>query len=247
MVKLRAFIIDDEPPARARLRALLADESTVEVVGESDGSPDCLRLLREQRPNLIFLDLHLPQEDGFSLLQKAELAPLPAVVVVTAYAEHAIEGYDHQVTDYLLKPCRVERLRTSLERARSQIAAQPAPVNATRPAVVPVPLIRFVVRNEQHLDVVPATDVDWLGAAGNYVVIHAGRDTHVLRESLTSIEQRLDAGQFVRVSRSALVNLNRIKSVVTPADGSAGVVLRDGTVLPLTRGTRELQARLEQG
>ncbi len=247
MVKLRAFIIDDEPPARARLRALLVDEPAVEIVGESDGSPECLPALRQQRPNLVFLDLHLPQDDGFSLLRKAELAPLPAVVVVTAYAEHALEGFDHQVTDYLLKPCRVERLRISLGRVRSQLTAIPPAASAVEPLVPSVPLIRFVVRNEQHLDVVPTTDVDWLGAAGNYVVIHAGRETHVLRESLSSIEQRLDAGQFVRVSRSALVNLNRIKSVITPADGGAGVVLRDGTVLPLTRGTREIQARLEHG
>lgn len=245
---LRAFIIEDEPPARARLRALLGNEPEVEIAGESDGGPECLTQLRTAAPDVVFLDLHLPGINGFELLNQAQIEPLPAIVVITAYSNHAVEGFEQRVTDYLLKPCRPERLHEAIMRVQEQATARAT----TRPGPKATPpvsnrLVRFVVRNEHQFDVVPAAQVDWLGAAGNYVVLHKGRETHVLRESLSTLEDRLDPAQFVRISRAALVNVDCIKSVVSATSGNTGVVLRDGTTLPLTRGMRELQARLERG
>ena len=151
-MKLRAYIVEDEPPARQRLRTMLAAEPQVELVGESDGGPSCIAELQEARPNLVFLDLHLGKRNGFALLDEAKLEPPPAVVVITAFSEHAVEGFDRGATDYLLKPYRAPRLRAALARVREQ--------HETRGAGGPGRgeggwLVRFVVRNERHLDVVP--------------------------------------------------------------------------------------------
>jgi two-component system, LytTR family, response regulator len=242
-MKLRAFIIEDEIPARQRLRTMLAAEPQVELAGLCDGSPDTPAHLREAAPNVVFLDLHLGRTDGFALLDEAALAPSPAIVVVTAHAGHAVEAFDRRVTDYLLKPYRASRLRAALDRVRGQLTDRGAAGERAEPGR----LVRFVVRNERHLEVVPVSEVEWLGAAGNYVVLHAGRATHILRDSLSALETRLDSAQFVRISRSAIVNVNRIRGITTEDSGESTVTLSCGERLPYTRGLRELQALLETG
>jgi two-component system LytT family response regulator len=243
-MKLRAYIVEDEPPARQRLRTMLAAEPQVELLGESDGGATCAAELNAARPNLVFLDLHLGKRDGFALLDEAKLEPPPAVVVITAFSEHAVEGFDRGATDYLLKPYRVPRLRAALARVREQLETRAAggPGRAEGGW-----LVRFVVRNERHLDVVPVEQVDWLAAAGNYVVLHVGRTTHVLRESLAALEGRLDPARFVRISRSGIVNLDRIKALSTNETGESTITLLTGEPIQLTRGIRELQGRLEMG
>jgi len=244
MTSLRAYIVEDEAPARQRLRAMLAAETQLEVIGESDGGPTCVESLREAKPDLVFLDLHLGKRDGFAMLEESGLTPPPAVVVITAYSEHAVEAFERGATDYLLKPFRAPRLRAALTRAREQIESRPA-VSEQR-GEGPW-LRRFVVRNERHLTVVPVEQVDWLAAAGNYVVLHVGRTTHILRESLAALEERLDPAMFVRISRSSMVNLDRIASLATNEAGESVVTLSTGEQMSLTRGVRELQARLEMG
>lgn len=244
MKTLRTYIIDDEAPARQRLRGLLAAEPGIELVGENDGGPSAVEDLRGVMPDLLFLDLHLGKRDGFALLDEAALDVAPAVVAVTAHPEHAVEGFDRGTVDYLLKPYRASRLRAAIARVRE--------VCASRAAMSAKPtegghLVRFVVRNERQLSVVPVEQVDWLAAAGNYVVLHAGRVNHVLRESLSALESKLDPGRFVRISRSAIVNLDRIVSLATDDLGESRVTLNTGEQLSMTRGVRELQARLEMG
>ena len=241
-MKLHAFIVEDEAPARQRLRTMLAAEPQVEVVGTGDGAPGTAEALRAARPDLVFLDLHLGQTGGFALLEEAALQPAPAVVVITAHSGHAIEAFDRRVTDYLLKPYRAARLRAALDRVREHLEARPASSREEGGW-----LVRFVVRNERQLAVVPVAQVDWLAAAGNYVVLHAGRTTHVLRESLSALEARLDPAGFMRISRAALVQLDRIRSLETDAAGVSTLTLTTGEQLPLTRGIRELQQRLERG
>ncbi|PTX96442.1 LytTR family DNA-binding domain-containing protein [Opitutus sp. ER46] len=243
-MNLRALIIDDDAAARTHLRTLLSDDPGVDVVAETDASFAPGSLLAELSPQLVFLGPRRSPTGDFSLSPFDGLTPAPAIVVVSPHAELAARAFEHDVAGFLLKPCRPERLRQMLARVRRHLACRAVPA-ATAPRAAP--LHRFVVRNEQQLDIVPAAHVDWLGAAGNYVVLHAGHDTHVLRESLCAVEARLDAAQFVRISRSTVVNIDRIRSVTTPASGAVSVVLRDGTQLPLTRGTRELQALLERG
>lgn len=247
-MRLRTFIVEDEPPATARLRTLLAEAGEIEIVGESAGTAATVEALREARPDVVFLDLHVPAGDGFSLLEQARLDPPPAIVVVTAHGEHAVEAFDRRATDYLLKPYRSARLHAALDRVREQVAGRTA-ADRTDEAAAESPgyLVRFVVRNERQLEVVAVEAVDWLASAGNYVILHAGHTTHVLREAMIALEQRLDPSRFVRISRSAVVALDRVRSVVTDEKGNSAVILRDGTKLPLTRGVRELQQRLEHG
>ncbi|MFT3829004.1 MAG: LytTR family DNA-binding domain-containing protein [Opitutaceae bacterium] len=244
MTNLRVFIVEDEAPARQRLRAMLAAETQLTLVGESDGGPNAAAELQAAKPDLLFLDLHLGKRDGFALLDEAGLAPAPAVVVLTAYAEHAVEAFERGATDYLLKPFRLPRLRAAVARVRESLESRST---ANEERGDGAWLRRFVVRNERHLAVVPVEQVDWLAAAGNYVVLHAGRTTHVLRESLAALEARLDPSAFVRISRSAMVNLDRISSLATDDSGDSSVTLSNGERLSLTRGIRELQARLEIG
>ncbi len=244
MTPLRAYIVEDEAPARQRLRGMLAAESQVEVVGESDGGPAAIAALREAKPDLVLLDLHLGKRDGFALLEESGLEPAPAVVVITAFAEHAVDAFERGATDYLLKPYRAPRLRAAIARAREHLESRTT-VAAERGEGSW--LRRFVVRNERHLAVVPVEQVDWLAAAGNYVVIHVGRTTHVLRESLAALESRLDPACFVRISRSAMVNLDRITALATNEAGESTVTISTGEQLALTRGIRELQSRLEMG
>lgn len=244
MTSLRAYIVEDEAPARQRLRAMLASEERIEVIGESDGGPSCAEMLRDAAPDLVFLDLHLGKRDGFAMLEESGLTPSPAVVVITAYSEHAVEAFERGATDYLMKPFRAPRLRAALARVREQIESRPA---ASEQRTDGPWLRRFVVRNERHLTVVPVEQVDWLAAAGNYVVLHVGRTTHILRESLVALEERLEPSRFVRISRSSMVNLDRIASLATNEVGESTVTLSTGEPLALTRGVRELQARLEMG
>lgn len=244
MTPLRTFIVEDEAPARQRLRAMLAAEGNVELLGESDGGATCAAELKAARPELVFLDLHLGKRDGFSVFDEAGLETAPAVVVITAFAEHAVEAFERGATDYLLKPYRAPRLKAAIARAREQLESRAAGVSERPEGSW---LRRFVVRNERNLTVVPVEQVDWLAAAGNYVILHVGRTTHVLRESLLALEERLDPARFVRVSRSAMVNLDRIASMATDTAGESTVVLSSGERLPLTRGIREMQARLEMG
>jgi two-component system LytT family response regulator len=244
MTSLRAYIVEDEAPARQRLRAMLAAENQLEVIGESDGGPACLEEMRAAKPDLVFLDLHLGKRDGFAMIEESGLTPSPVVVVITAYSEHAVEAFERGAADYLLKPFRVPRLRAALLRVREQIESRPA---ASEQRSDGPWLRRFVVRNERHLTVVPVEQVDWLAAAGNYVVLHVGRTTHILRESLAALEERLDPAMFVRISRSSMVNLDRIASLATNEAGESTVTLSTGEPLSLTRGVRELQARLEMG
>ncbi len=244
MTPLRTFIVEDEAPARQRLHSMLAAETGVELLGESDGGPTSAAALKAAQPDLVFLDLHLGKRDGFALLDEAALERMPAVVVITAYAEHAVEAFERGATDYLLKPYRAPRLKAAIARAREQLESRAGGPPERGEGQW---LRRFVVRNERNLTVVPVEQVDWLAAAGNYVILHVGRTTHVLRESLLALEQRLDPARFVRVSRSAMVNLDRIASMATDTAGESTVTLANGERLPLTRGIREMQARLEMG
>jgi two-component system LytT family response regulator len=244
MTNLRVFIVEDESPARQRLRTMLAAETQITLLGENDGGPTGAAELKAAKPDLVFLDLHLGKRDGFALLDEAALEPAPAVVVITAYAEHAVEAFERGAIDYLLKPFRAPRLRAAIARARESLESRSAVAEDRGEGSW---LRRFVVRNERHLAVVPVEQVDWLAAAGNYVVLHTGKTTHVLRESLAALEERLDPTAFVRISRSAMVSLDRISSLATDESGDSTVTLSNGERMPLTRGIRDLQARLENG
>ncbi len=252
-MKFKAIIVDDEPLARERIRTLLAAEPDVELLAECASGPEAITAIRHQAPDVLFLDVQMPEMDGFEVLRTLG-SPLPLVIFVTAFDEHAVRAFEAQALDYLLKPFKPARFRAALVRAREQLARrQPDEITRqlmglleTRTAKTNY-LTRIAVRDRDRVRFVKATDIDWLEASGNYVVLHAGRENHVVRETLTALEAQLSPREFLRLSRSSIVNLDRVQQVEPTFNDEHIVVLADGTRLPLTRGVRELQERLKFG
>jgi two-component system, LytTR family, response regulator len=250
-MKLKVIVVDDEPLARERIRTLLAPESDVQLVAECANGPEAITAIQRETPDVVFLDIQMPEMDGFQTL-RALGAPLPLVIFVTAFDEHAVRAFEAQALDYLLKPFKPARLRASLDRAREQLARR-KPDEITKQlaallesrANVGGYLTRIAVRDRDRLHFVKTSDIDWLEASGNYVIVHSGRENHVLRETLTALEAQLSPREFLRLSRSAIVKLDRVRHVEPTFNDEHVVVLTDGTRLPLTRGVRELQERLK--
>jgi len=251
---LKVMVVDDEPLARGKLRRLLADETDVEIVGEAGSAEEARERLHELRPDLLFLDIQMPGQDGFALLESLPAEDLPAVVFVTAYDEHAVRAFEVSAIDYLLKPFDRERLELALERAREALARRDGigldeqlrsmlqELRGEQPF-----LDRFVVRSVGRIVFVRAADVDWIEAAGNYVRLRMGKESHLLRETMSSLETRLDPRVFARIHRSTIVNIDRIKELNHIFHGDYSVLLKDGTRLTLSRGYREQFERIVGG
>ena len=244
-MKIQTIVIDDEPLARERLLKLLRAEPDVEVVGEAKNGREGLELIRQLKPGLAFLDVQMPELDGFGVLAELKAEERPAVVFVTAFDKFALKAFEVHAVDYLLKPFDKERFQTALKRALEQIArSQPENVHEQLSALLqelrPAPQSdRLAVKSDGRVVFVKVTDVDWVEAADNYVSLHVGKDTHLLRETMTNIEQRLPREQFIRISRSTIVNLERIKELQPLFHGEYSVILRDGTKLTLSRSHRD--------
>ena len=247
MDALRLLIADDEAVARARLRGLLAREPGIEVVAECRDGAEALEALRRERPDAALLDVEMPGMSGLDVARAVAEAERPVIVFVTAYSQHAVPAFDVQAADFLLKPYRLPRLQQALGRVRAAVAARSAPEEDEAAAEPQPRLQRLIVRTSDRMRVIPAGSVDWIESAGNYAVLHVGAATHVLRETLAELEARLADGQFLRVSRTAVVNLDRVRELRMQPDGSHEMVVEGGVRLPITRGIREVQARLEHG
>lgn len=251
-MKLRALIVDDEPLARERIRALLREEADVEVVGECGDGPSAVGAIQRLAPDLLFLDVQMPGMDGFGVLRALGNARLPEVIFVTAYDQHAVKAFEAHALDYLLKPFRPARFREAVRRAREQVArrrsaAIPENLAALLAQLQPPRhwLHRIAVRSGDRTVFVKTSQIEYIEAAGNYLVLHAGPENHVIRETLTALEAQLDPKQFVRINRSTLVNVDQIRELQPLFKGEHVVVLRNGKQLPLTRGVRELQELLK--
>jgi two-component system LytT family response regulator len=260
-MKLTALIVDDEPLARERLRTLLAAEPDVEVIGECVNGREAVAAVKKRRPDLLFLDIQMPELDGFQTL--AQLQPpalslpngLPAVIFVTAFDEHAVKAFEVHALDYLLKPFKPARLRAAIVRGHAQLAEKKSGGDDTSRRILELLeertatakaeyLARVAVRDRDKVHFVKTTAIDWIEASGNYLVLHVGKENHVLRETLTSLEGQLSPKEFFRINRSALVNVDRVRHVEPAFNDEHLVVLADGTKLTLTRGLRDLQERL---
>ena len=243
-MKVRTLVVDDEPLARERLTKLLRAEADIELAGEAANGRDAVALIREAKPDLIFLDVQMPELDGFGVLAELSADERPAVVFVTAYDKFALKAFDVHAVDYLLKPFDKERFQTALRRALDHLARQqPKQIHDQLSALLhelrPAPQSdRIAVKGDGRVVFVKVNDIDWVEAADNYVSLHVGKDLHLLRETMTAIESRLPK-TFLRISRSTIVNVERIKELQPLFHGEYSVILRDGTKLTLSRSYRD--------
>lgn len=240
--RLRTLIVDDEPPARERLRLLLADEQDIEVVGECGSGDEALDAIERESPDLVFLDIQMPIMDGFEVLDSLDRDRLPGIIFATAYERYALQAFEVHALDYLLKPFTRERLHEAVRLASTRLARRGA--GAADPALLALldavredrhARARITVRTDGRVLVVRTADIDWVEAAANYVRIHARGESHALRESMKHMEAKLPPDTFVRIHRSAIVNVDRIRELQPWFHGEYVVILRDGTRLIASR------------
>jgi len=244
--KIRTVIIDDEELGRERLRALLAKEPEVELIGEAADGRSGVLLLEKLKPELAFLDVQMPELDGFEVLQAIDEAARPSVVFVTAHDKFALKAFDVHAVDYLLKPFDRERFRTALQRAVVKVRARSggdsdpalkAVLEEAKPSAKP--LERLVVKTDGRVLLIKVDELDWVEAADNYVNLHIGKDAHLMRETMSSLESRLPPAKFMRISRSTIVNLERVQELQPMFHGEYVVVLKTGAKLTLSRTYRD--------
>jgi len=244
-MKLRTIIVDDERIARQRLKRLLAKEGDIEIVAECADGAATIDAVRQDSPDLLFLDIQMPGMDGFDVLDHIASIGQPAIVFVTAFDKHAVHAFETCALDYLLKPVAPPRLTKTLERVRNYLStAKPATAFPAAPPDATAPRRRFSVRSGQRTTFVASEEIDWIEADGNYAVLHVGNQNHFLRETMSTLESELPAKEFLRVSRSAIVHLNRVKEIQTTSGNHHFAVLVDGQRVPVTRGVRQIGARL---
>lgn len=244
---LKVLVVDDEPLARENVRALLATDPQVEVVGECTGL-DAVAMIARLRPDILFLDIQMPDLDGFALLDLVGPTAVPAVVFVTAFDQHALRAFEVHALDYLLKPFTDARFEAALARAKAQaLSHRQGAVDARISALLQTrqaPRSRFLIPGRDKSLVVEADQIDWIGAADYYVSLHCGGVSHLLRESMDEMERRLDPDRFVRVHRGTIVNLARVREVHPLFRGGCELKLADGTMVKLSRDRRaEFEAR----
>ena len=248
---VRVLVVDDEAPARAALRRMLADDPEVEVVGCCADGKEALAALRTAAPEVLFLDVRMHGLDGFQVVQAAGPRP-PRVVFVTAHAGHALEAFDAEAVDYVLKPFDDDRFARALGRAKAAaradrtlaLAAHLSAGASGQTTEAPRYLERIAIPDRDGVRVVPIADIDWIEAQDYYVEVHSGGRGYLLRRSLRQLEERLDPRLFARVHRSAIVNVTRIQSLRPATHGERDLVLRDGTQLKLSRMYRDRLAGL---
>lgn len=244
---MRVLIIDDEPLARERIRTLLTKESDVQILAECADGASAVQAIKKHGPDLIFLDVQMPGMGGFEVLQALGEEELPLVIFVTAYDQHALKAFEVHALDYLLKPFKQARFQATLQRARERLGV-PEPEGTrhlaellARLAPARDYLSRVAVRNGERVVFVKMDAVEYIEAAGNYVVLHCGKENHILRQTLSSLEVELDPRKFIRVNRSTLVNVEQVRELQPLFKGEHALLLKNGKQLPLTRGVREIQ------
>jgi len=245
-LKIRALIVDDEPLARERLASLLAGEADVEVVGQCANGVEALASIQEKTPDLVFLDVQMPELDGFGVLAALEGERRPAVIFVTAHDRFALKAFEVHAIDYLLKPFDRERFKKALDRAREQLKRKDSGEMEQKVTALlaslktePKQLDRIPVKSSGRVVLVKTSDIDWIEAADNYVNLHTGKEAHLHRETMTALEQKLPAAKFLRISRSIMVNVDRIKELQPMFHGDYTVILQNGTKLTASRGYRD--------
>jgi two-component system LytT family response regulator len=258
--RIRTVIVDDEPTARRGVRLLLERDHGVDIVGEASGGAEAAELIRREKPDLAFLDVQMPGCDGFEALTKLDPAATPAVVFVTAYDEHALRAFEVNAVDYLLKPYDDARFSAALQRAKDEVRRRQADtVNARLTQLLDylqhtggagngrkeeTAGDRILVKSSGEIFFLKAEEIDWIEAEGDYMKFHVAGRTHLMRETMARLEARLDPKRFIRIHRSTIVNIDRLRKLSPSFAGEYAVVLHDGTKLKLSRGYHERIATL---
>lgn len=255
---IRVVVADDEPVARRRLARLLREDPELSVIAECSGGVEAAERIAAEQPDLVFLDVQMPDLTGLEVVERIGAGRMPAVVFVTAFDQYAIRAFELNAVDYLLKPYDTERFQQALDRARKRIgdsdsaaraqelrnivqvllAEKASAADRSGLPVFGTPLDRIAVRVDGSLRIVRAADVDWFETDGNYLRLHIGKTNHLIRGTATELEKQLDPKQFVRIHRRYLVNLDRVAEVQPWFAGDAIVILRDGTKLRMSRSHR---------
>jgi len=239
MTTCRVLIVDDEPLARVSVRTLLAREPDIAIVGECADGASAVDAIRAERPDLVFLDVQMPGLDGFGVIREIGPDRMPVTVFVTAFDTFAVRAFETRAIDYLVKPFSDERFAATLARARElRFAQQLAQLLADRVAAGAY-TSHLLVPTGTRTTVVPVETIDWIGADDYYAVLHVGLRTHLLRQTLTVLATELDPKRFVRVHRSAIVNLRFVRALEKTRDGGTALVLADGATVPVSRTGRE--------
>jgi two-component system LytT family response regulator len=234
--RIRTLVVDDEPLARSNLVVLLRLDPEVELAGECGSGLEAVAAIRNRKPDLVFLDVQMPECDGFDVLELLGKDAPPAIVFVTAYDQYALRAFEAGALDYLLKPFNNARFELALVRAKERIA-----LSRNQPRTTD----RLAVKSSGQLSFLKISEIDWIEAADYYACLHVGPKTHLLRRSMSELEHDLDPAIFCRTHRSTIVNLNRVSAVKLNQDGEYDVLLRDGTKVRLSRRYRkQLQSRL---
>lgn len=234
--KIRALVIDDEPLARSNILHLLRTNPEVEILGEYASAVDGLASIRTSKPDLVFLDVRMPEYDGFDMLEMLGADAPPAIIFVTAYDQYALKAFDTGALDYLLKPFNNARFARALDRARERIAYR---------RQAPAKMDRITIKSAGQVIFLPVADIDWIEAADYYASLHVGAKTHLVRRSMNDLESDLDPAQFCRIHRSTIVNLDRVRELRFDSDAEYELILATGAKLHLSRRYRkDLQSRL---
>jgi two-component system LytT family response regulator len=250
LTRIRALILDDEPPARRRLERLLSRDHEIEVIGNCAGAQEAMAIIGEQAPDIIFLDVQMPRMDGFAFLEALETERTPLVIFVTAYDQYAVRAFEVCAFDYLLKPYDQERFDQVLRRAKERIRGQKDGQLSQQIfsclkdfGLKPKSLRKLIVKTSTKVFFLNTEEIDWIKAEGKYARLYAGQESYLWRGAMSELEANLDSERFIRIHRSTIVNIERVKELHPLFHGEYEVLLRDGTRLTLSRRYR---ARMRQ-
>ena len=245
-MSIRTLIVDDEPLARERIAGLLRTESDIEIVGEYGDGRSAARAIKSKAPDLVFLDIQLPELNGFEVIGSMAAGRTPSIIFVTAYDQFAVKAFKFHAVDYLLKPVERGRLKEALGHLRRRWSGEDKDLKR-RLAELMNDLEtqagqtgRMILKADGEVLILKPGEIDWVESAGNYVCFHVGSDTHIFRETMNQVEQRFRGHNFVRIHRSTIVNLDRIKRLKPVLFGDYSVELRNGTRLKMSRSYRKI-------
>jgi len=246
MMKIKTIVVDDELLGRERITGLLSRHPEIQIVAECENGLEAVSRINQEKPDLVFLDVQMPEMDGFTALSHVQIEPMPVVIFVTAHDKFALKAFEVHALDYLMKPFDRDRFENALKRALGELEKRQSGVLSRQLSSLLADykpekkaVDRLTVKLDGRIIFIKVEDIDWVEAADNYVTLHLGAEKHMMRETMGSLEMKLPEDKFVRISRSAIVNMETIREMQPLFHGDYTVILKDGTKLTLSRNQRD--------